>query len=177
MKRIQFLSAGPRVLSLLSFASWLLLAVSWVMSFYAYRRLPPDIVAWSSLWSGPAAWEAKSASFFFYPLVQTIFILGFLLLAKATFFRNSAADFPGGTSPGRDDGGVLQLKKEIVSLGLIFVNLVFIHLQTTVILVSHGLAKGVNRFYFGMLLVVLAMLVPYYRVRRRMIRPGPRRER
>ena len=175
MRRFKFRSAGNTVLMLLAFACWLLLAVSWVMSIYAYRRLPPEIVAWSSLWRGQGAWEAKSASFFFYPLVQTFFVLGLLLLAKATLFRGSVTDVASGTSASRDEGGILELKKEIVSLGLIFVNLVFIHLQTTLILVSHGLAKGVNRLYFGMLLVVLVMLVPYYRVRRRMIRAESRR--
>ena len=73
--------------------------------------------------------------------------------------------------PGYREQLLLDLRKEVAYLGLIFVNLVFIHLQTTLILVSHGLAGGINRFYFGMLLLVLVLLVPYYRIRRRVLGP------
>ncbi|MFZ2054826.1 MAG: hypothetical protein WAU81_11595 [Candidatus Aminicenantales bacterium] len=174
MQRFKFRSAGKKVLALLAFASWLLLAVSWVMSIYAYPRLPQEAVVWSSLWSGQAVWKARSASFFVYPLAQTLFFLVFLVLAKGAFLRVPLTSIDGESSPGRRDGRVTELKKEVIYLGLIFFNLVFIHLQTTLILVSHGLAKGISRFYFAMLLVVLVMLIPYYRIRRRMLDSGSR---
>jgi hypothetical protein len=155
----------------LAFASWLLLAVSWIMSVYAYPRLPQEVLGWTSLWSGQALWKARSASFFVYPLAQTLFFLVSLVLAKMAFIKDSPATVSGESSPGRGDRRVIELKKEVTYLGLIFINLVFIHLQTTLILVSHGLAKGINRFYFAMLLVVLVMLIPYYRIRRRMLAP------
>jgi len=171
MPRLRFRSAGSQVTALLAFASWLLLAVSWVMSVYAYPRLPQEVLGWSSLWSGQALWKARSASFFVYPLAQTLFFLVSLVLAKMAFIKASPATVSGESSPGRGDRRVIELKKEVTYLGLIFINLVFIHLQTTLILVSHGLAKGINRFYFAMLLVVLVMLIPYYRIRRRMLAP------
>jgi len=52
--------------------------------------------------------------------------------------------------------------------------LVFIHLQTSLILVSHELAKGINRYYFAMLLAVLLGLIPYYRIRRQILESGSR---
>jgi len=171
MPRFMFRSAGPRVLSLLTFASWLLLAVSWVMSVYAYPRLPPEVLSWSSLWSGQTSWRARSLLFFIYPLAQTIVFLAWFVLARAVFIKSGSSTGGGGAATGGGERRLTDLKKETNSLGLIFINLVFIHLQTTLILVSHGLATGVNRFYFAMLLVVLIMLVPYYRIRRRMLAP------
>jgi hypothetical protein len=156
---------------LLAFASWLLLAVSWVMSVYAYSRLPREMLDWSSLWRGQAIWRARSVLFFIYPLAQTVVFLAWFVLARAVFIKSDSSAGGGGTAPSGGERRLVELKKETNYLGLIFVNLVFIHLQTTLILVSHGLATGVNRFYFAMLLVVLVMLIPYYRIRRRMLAP------
>jgi uncharacterized membrane protein len=158
-------------LALLAFAAWLLFVLSWVMSVYAYPRLPQTMAAWTSLWKGGAVWEARSVSFFVYPIVQTLIFLSLLALAKKAFSRAARHDVETDSSPGRGERQVSDLRKEVAYLGLIFVNLVFIHLQTTLILVSHGLASGINRFYFGMLLLVLVLLFPYYRVRRRMLTP------
>ncbi len=159
---------------MLAFASWLLLVVSWVMSVYAYPRLPQEVLGWSSLWRGQAVWEERSVSFFLYPLVQTLFFLVFLVLAKAAFFKTFSAGSDGESATDLADRRVTELRKEVTYLGLIFLNLVFIHLQSSLILVSHRLAKGINRFYFAMLLVVLVLLIPYYRIRRQMIRGGSR---
>ncbi len=164
-----FRSPATKVLSLLAFASWLLLIVSWVMAIYAYPRLPPEAAVWSSIWGGRVAWKAKSISFFVFPFAQTFLFFMLLVLAKVVFFKASPAWFKGESSAGRADRQLTGLKREVVYLGLIFFNLVFIHLQTTLILVSHGLAEGISRFYFAMLLVVLVLLIPYYRVRRRML--------
>lgn len=169
MWQFGFRSVGKKVLALLAFASWLLLAVSWLMSFYAYPRLPQEVLSWSSLWSGQVIWKAKSMTFFIWPFAQTLVFLGLLALAKTVFFRSSQKEIDEDSSTGREARQLVELKKEIAYLGLIFVNLVFIHLQTTLILVSHGLAKGINRYYFAMLLVVLVILIPYYRIRRRML--------
>jgi uncharacterized membrane protein len=176
MRPLRFGESGKTVLTLLAFASWLLLGVSWVMSVYAYHRLPNEMALWISLWTSPAAWSARSLAFFVYPVFQTAVFLAFLALARVVFFRApglGSEDRP----PSKDrDGRLLALKKEVAYLGLIFLNLVFIHLQTSLILVSHGLAEGINRFYFVVLIFVLLMLIPYYRVRRQMLRAGFRQE-
>ena len=174
MRRLRFGASGNKVLALLAFASWLLLVVSWVMSVYAFPRLPGKVALWTSVLSREAVWGERSAAFFIYPIAQTLFFLAFMLLAKAAFFRASGPDAEDQHPRNEGSERLLDLKKEVVYLGLIFLNLVFIHLQTSLILVSHGLAKGINRFYFAMLLVVLLMLIPYYRVRRQMIGAGSR---
>ena len=174
MRRLRFGASGNKVLALLAFASWLLLVVSWVMSVYAYPRLPEKVAFWTSVWSAEAARGERSAAFFVYPIAQTVFFLAFLALAKVIFIRAIRPGLQDSSLQNEGNERRLGLKKEVAYLGLIFLNLVFIHLQTTLILVSHGLAKGVNRFYFAMLLVVLLMLIPYYRVRRQMIGAGCR---
>ena len=129
---------------------------------------------WTSVWSSDAVKGERSPAFFVYPIAQTVFFLAFLTLARAVFFHAPRPDSVGRSSRVEGDERLLDLKKEVFYLGLIFFNLVFIHLQTTVILVSHGLAKGINRFYFAMLLVILLMLIPYHRIRRQMIGAGSR---
>jgi uncharacterized membrane protein len=174
MRRLRFGASGNKVLALLAFASWLLLGVSWVMSVYAYPRLPEKMAFWTTVWSTEAVWGERAPAFFVYPIAQTLFFLAFLVLAKVVFFRAPRPDSEDGSSQVERDERRLGLKKEVAYLGLIFLNLVFIHLQTSLILISHGLAKGINRFYFAMLLVVLLLLIPYYRVRRQMIGAGSR---
>ena len=174
MRRVKFGASGVKVLALLAFASWLLLGVSWVMSVYAYPRLPEKMASWSTVWSTEVALGMRSPAFFIYPIAQTLLFLAFLALAKAVFFPAAEPESQDSSSKVEGNGRLLDLKKEVVYLGLIFLNLVFIHLQTSLILVSHGLAKGINRFYFGMLLVVLLLLIPYYRLRRQMIGAGSR---
>jgi uncharacterized membrane protein len=144
------------------------------MSVYAYPRLPEKVAFWTGVWSAEAARGERSPAFFIYPIAQTLFFLAFMGLAKVVFFRAPGPDSEDQHSRNEGNKRQLDLKKEVVYLGLIFLNLVFIHLQTSLILVSHGLAKGINRFYFAMLLVVLLMFIPYYRIRRQMIGAGSR---
>jgi uncharacterized membrane protein len=174
MRRLRWGGSGIKVLDLLAFASWLLLVVSWVMSVYAYPRLPGEVVLWKSLWSADIVKEAKSFTFFIYPLAQTLVFLAFLVLAKVAFFRVPGSDSEDRRLWNEGSERLLDLRREVVYLGLIFLNLVFIHLQTSLILLSHGLARGINRFYFAMLLLVLLALIPYYRLRRRILGVGAR---
>jgi len=174
MRRVRFGGSGKKVLALLGYASWLLLAVSWIMSVYAYPRLPEKMALWTSVLNREVVSGAKSPLFFVYPIFQTVVILGAFFLAKAVFFRAPEQDSKESMSGMAGRQGLLDLKREIAHLGFIFLNLVFIHLQTSLILVSHGLAKGINRYYFIMLLAVLLGLVPYYRIRRKMLEAGSR---
>jgi uncharacterized membrane protein len=176
MRRMRFGESGKTVLTLLAFAAWLLLGVSWVMSIYAYPRLPEKVAYWTSLWSSDAVMGTKSSAFFIYPVAQTVFFLASLVLAKTVFFSTPGLDSEGRPYSEGENKRLLGLKQEVAYLALIFLNLVFIHLQTSLILVSHRLAEGVNRFYFSVLLFVLLMMVPYYRVRRQMIQAGFRQD-
>jgi|GEM_PF-362242 len=62
-----------------------------------------------------------------------------------------------------------NLKKELILLLLIFFNLIFIHIQRSLIWLAHGLSAGVNKFYFFSLIIIILLLLPYYRFRRRLV--------
>jgi hypothetical protein len=64
---------------------------------------------------------------------------------------------------------IFRLKKEFVLLVLIFFNLIYIHLQRSIILISHGIEKGVSEYYFFSLFGIILILIPYYRIRKRII--------
>lgn len=156
---------------LLDFAGWLLLAVAWGMSLYAYGRLPEDMALWKSLWVKDVVRVEKSLLFFVYPLAQTVVFFAILALAKV-FFLRPLAPRQQVEAAGREvevQERLMDLKKETVSLVLIFCSLIFIHLQTSLVLLSHRLGSGANLFYLIMLLAVLLILIPYYAIRRRLL--------
>ncbi|MDD8031389.1 MAG: hypothetical protein PHQ25_05250 [Acidobacteriota bacterium] len=62
-----------------------------------------------------------------------------------------------------------NLRKELILLLLIFFNLIFIHIQRSLIWLAHDLSIGVNRFYFFCLFLIIFLLLPYYRFRRSLI--------
>jgi len=159
----------PATLRLLGAANWVLLGVSWGMSLYAYVRLPGEMASWLSVWRSDQAMLGKSIAFFLFPALQTFFFFSFLVLTRKLFIN---APHPTQGIAFQDDprtGRLRGLREEVASLALIFFNLIFIHLQTSRVLVSHRLAAGINKTYFIMLLLVLIILVPYYRIRRQML--------
>lgn len=142
---------------ILLWANYILLGVNWGMSLRTYLRLPGRMAWWPSVWKGAPAFVEKSCLFFIYPLIQTVVILGGMALAGRFFVRRS------------DGKDVANLKVEMIHLVLIFISLVFIHLQTSLIFVSFGMGSGIKKPYLGVILAVLIMLVPYYCMRRRML--------
>jgi len=159
----------PATLRLLGAANWVLLGVSWGMSLYAYARLPGEMASWLSVWRLDQVMVGKSIAFFLNPVLQTAFFFAFLVLTRKLFIN---APLPSGRTEllGDQKAGRLRgLRDEVACLALIFCSLVFIHLQTSRILVSHRLAAGINKSYFIMLILVLIILVPYYRIRRQIL--------
>jgi len=142
---------------LLLWANWVLLGVSWGMSLRAYLRLPRRMALWLSLWRPAPVVVDKSWLFFIYPVIQSVVFFGGLALAGRFFI---------GKSDGQD---VANLKAEVSYLELIFVSLLFIHLQTSLILLSFGMGSGINASYMAIIVAVLVMLVPYYHIRRRIL--------
>ncbi|MGQ9801674.1 MAG: hypothetical protein ACUVRL_08435 [Candidatus Saccharicenans sp.] len=67
---------------------------------------------------------------------------------------------------------ITNLKKELVLLLMIFFNLIFIHIQRSLIWLAHGPSAGVNKFYFFSLIIIILLLIPYYRFRRTLIKRG-----
>ncbi|MCP2620245.1 hypothetical protein NLC35_03250 [Candidatus Aminicenantes bacterium AC-334-K16] len=141
----------------------ILLAISWIMLVYAYPRLPADIPLWLAL-GGDNFLYPKSLLIFLYPLGETLFNLLFLKLARVKLFSKQWKSSLDKTPPSPAQSKE-RLRIEFAFLAMIFFNLIFIHVERSLILVAHRVEKGVNPFYFLMLFLVLLMLIPYYRIR------------
>jgi uncharacterized membrane protein len=140
--------------TLLFAADILLLAMGWLSALYSYPRLPARMPLWLNFLGQDVLTTNKSPAFFIYPLAQTLFAVAFWLLSKIEYSRKALAE--------------KRLGREFCGLVLIFFNLIFIHIQTSLILLAHGKSLGINEFYFGLLLAVILMLIPYFRIRRKL---------
>jgi uncharacterized membrane protein len=139
---------------LLSF-NLILLVISWVMALYAYARLPARMPLWVNFFGREPALNDKSPVFLLYVLGQTLLvavIILFLLIRRRG--KNSIESMP-----------VRNLKKEYVLLALIFFQLLFIHVQRSIILMAHGVERGIRPFYFYSVLGIILLLIPLYRMR------------
>jgi hypothetical protein len=164
---------GPRqkpvIIRLLFVASWILLGVAWALAIYGYSRLPQEVSSWLSLWKSNQPRVERSLAFFIYPICQAFSFFAFLTLAKIFFIKGSASGRGSQPLDTEKNKRILDLKKEVIYLTLIFINLIFIHLQTSLILLCHQIGGGINKFYFSMLIGVVIMLIPFYRIRRKII--------
>ena len=156
---------GKRTLLFLSLANVLLICLGWIMAIYAYPRLPPKIPMWINFLGQQTLFMKKSILFFIYPLIQNAFCVGFWQLSKSKN-KKRFTDTP----PLKSKVKILlsRLEKEYVLLVLIFFNLIFIHLQRSIILISHGIEKGVSEYYFFSLFGIILILIPYYRIRKKL---------
>lgn len=143
---------GKKSILLLSVFNGILLAAAWIMSLYAYPRLPRKIPLWLNFFGQQDMMMKKSPLFFLYPVIQIFFFLAFLIIARIVSSRSPV--------PWK-----AYLLKESIYLVLIFVNLIFIHIQRSFILLAHNVEQGVHKFYFYSLFVIILALIPYYRMR------------
>lgn len=152
----------------LKITNWLLIVTAWVVALYAYPRLPQKIALWLHFRGRDWLTAKKSLLFFLYPLAQTLFILGVSFLVQRLYLdkRYPMEKFDAGD--GEKGASLLELDKEFLWLALIFFNLIFIHLQTSVILLSRGIWTGNNPYYFYAIFGILVMLVPYHKARRKL---------
>ena len=139
-----------KITSLFFVFNLVLVFSGWTAAFLAYPQLPKRIPLWLDFLSPQTLIQEKSPLFFIYAAAQTLFCLVYFfttdfLLKKMR--RPTVHD------------------KELAYLALIFFNLVFIHLQTSLIFQAHRVEKGFSPFYFFMLFVVILALIPYYRLR------------
>ena len=139
---------------LLSFNA-ILLGISWVMAFYAYARLPARMPLWLNFFGQEPIFSDKSPVFFIYVSIQTLLLVVFLFVIWAKHRKNRSKQPP----------AVLSLQKEIVFLEMIFFQLIFIHIQRSLILLAHGVEKGIRPFYFYSVIGFILVLIPYYRMR------------
>ena len=158
---------GKKTLLFLTLANFLLLSLSWIMAIYAYPRLPPKIPMWINFLGQQTLSMNKSILFFIYPIAQNVFCVGFWRLSKIRDKKRFSVHSP---SDSKVNILLSHLEKEYVLLVLIFFNLIFIHLQRSLILVSHGIEKGVSGYYFLSLFGIILILIPYYRIRKKLIK-------
>ena len=144
---------------LLSF-NLILLAISWVMAFYAYARLPARMPLWLNFFGQEPIISDKSPVFFIYVSVQTLLFAVFLYVLRVKRLRGRSTQSP----------SVLSLQKEIVLLVSIFFQLIFIHVQRSLILLAHGVEKGIRPYYFYSVIGIILILIPYYRMRLKALR-------
>ena len=157
-----------KTLLFLLVANGILLTLGWVMALYAYPRLPQKMPLWINFFKQQVFLTEKSLLFFLYPLAQTLFCLLFWWISRFNLSRDLWLIKKG--SPLQERNSLFSsLRKEYIYLNLIFFNLIFIHLQRTVIFLAHEVGKGVNRFYFISVCGVILILIPWYRLRKRLL--------
>lgn len=138
----------------------LLLIAGWAMAIIAYPRLPSTILLYINFFhQSPLRFE-KNEVFFVYPLAQLFLTLAFSFVSlrpKIPKINNE------------------QLRRRLQHLwqeqawtALIFFNLILIHVQRSLIFLSHGLREGLQPTYFLILFMLLFFLIPAYRLRMKM---------
>jgi len=124
------------------------------MVIVAYPKLPQRIPLWLDLFEQQHIMVKKSPLFFLYILAQTLFFVLLFYLARKISSRIKAS-------------WEAEIFKEYVYLTLIFFNLIFIHVQRSLILVAHQVEKGVDKLYFYSLFGIILILIPYFRLRKK----------
>jgi uncharacterized membrane protein len=148
-------------LILLSF-NMILLTISWVMALYAYARLPARIPLWINFFGRQPDLTDKSPLFLLYVVGQTLCV-GITLLFLLIRRERQNPDKP---------LAVRNLRKEFVLLALIFFQLLFIHIQRSLILMAHGVESGIQPLYFYSVLGIIFLLIPLYRMRLKILQKG-----
>jgi uncharacterized membrane protein len=126
--------------------------VSWVLAFYSYPRLPDEMPFWINFMGQPPIMTEKSPMFFIYPVVQTLFVFIFMGIARVLAER-------------KKETWRKKLVMDYVLLNLIFFNLIFIHVLSSLVLLAHRIGEGINRTYFFSIFIAILLLIPYYRMR------------
>lgn len=125
------------------------------MAVYAYPKLPDKIPFWVNFIGQDSMIADKSPLFFSYALSQTLLVILFLFIIHFKQRREK----------GRVSSSIHDLQKEFILLVLIFFQLIFIHVQRSLILMAHGVEQGIRPFYFFSVVGIILILIPYYRLR------------
>jgi hypothetical protein len=130
------------------------------MAFYAYARLPPKMPLWLNFFGQEPILSDKSLFFFLYVVAQSLL---FVFLLSMVHFNQR-------TEKSENSPLVHSLQKEIVLLVSIFFQLIFIHIQRSLILLAHGVEKGIRPIYFYSVFGMILLLIPYYHMRLKALR-------
>ena len=134
----------------------ILIVTGWALAIYSYPRLPDQIPLWINFMGQPLILAEKSPAFFVYPIVQTLFVFLFMGIAELLSSREK-------------EEWKKKLLKDHVLLSLIFFNLIFIHVLSSLVLLARQIRGGINRTYFFMIFIVILLLIPYYRMRKKLL--------
>jgi uncharacterized membrane protein len=159
------LEARKGIVWMLLGANLLLLLLGWIVAFYTYPRLPQQMPLWLNFFGQEVIKMNKSPLFFCYPLAQTLFFVIFWLLSRIEFPKVKNPLQALGKSHEIQSRLYSNLMKEMVFLVLIFFNLIFIHIQRSLILLAYGVEKGVRVLYFYSLFGIILALIPLYKIR------------
>jgi uncharacterized membrane protein len=157
------LSAKTKI-AILFFFNLILIAVSWLMSCYAYPRLPGRMPLWINFLGQDPISSEKSPFFFIYAASQTLLVIIFLAILHLKHRREK----------NRISSPVHDLQKEFILLVVIFFQLIFIHIQRSLVLMAHGVEEGIRPFYFYSVFGIILILIPYYRMRLKVLRKKSR---
>jgi len=148
------LNARTKIILLFSF-NLILISVSWLMACYAYPKLPGKIPFWINFIGQKSMSAEKSPFFFSYAFFQTLLVIIFLVIIHLKHRREKD----------RVPSSVHDLQKEFILLVLIFFQLIFIHIQRSLVLMAHRVEQGIRPFYFYSVFGIILILIPYYRMR------------
>ncbi len=150
-------------------ANGLLLVIGWVMAFVAYPRLPESMPLWLNFSGQSVLLARRSLLFFIYPGSQTAFVILFWFLSRSAVLSRRVFKEELRAFSLAQIKAFRELKEEFVVLVLLFFNLIFIHLQRSLILLAHRLERGIDPVYFYTLFGVILILIPYYRLRSKIL--------
>jgi uncharacterized membrane protein len=150
---------------LLLTANSVLVLVGWIAAIIAYPSLPEKVPLWYSLFRDSVVYQEKSPLFFICVAAQTVFCALFLLASRFVLRTYEKKQKGNLRKTQKERALTVLLGKEMALLASIFFNLIFIHIQTSLIFLSHNSEKGFSPYYFVKLFAVILMLIPYYLLR------------
>jgi uncharacterized membrane protein len=130
----------------------LLLVAAWVMALYAYPRIPATMAAPLSVLGLQLGSKTKSVLFYLCPVVQTLITMTAVAVGRVAALRSR-------------DARLGALRQEHIYMGMVFVNVIFIHLERNVISLAYLGRSSLNTAYFITLAVIVFLIYLYYRVR------------
>jgi hypothetical protein len=132
----------------------LLVGADWVMAFYVYPRLPSRLAARMAVFGWEFGPRTKSVLFFLVPFVQMLVNLTAVTVGRVAAFLPR-------------DRRLGALREEHISMAMIFINVVFIHLERNVISLAYAGRSSLNFTYLVTLGVIIVLIFFYYRLRRK----------
>jgi hypothetical protein len=130
----------------------LLLVAAWIMALWSYPRVPATMAARLGVFGWEFGSRTKSPLFFLCPVIQTLFNLTAVAAGRVAASRSRNASLG-------------ALSQEHIYLGMIFVNVILIHLQRNIISLAYLGKASLNTIYLVTLAAILFLIYFYYCIR------------